>query len=374
MNGPDVGATEEASPGGAGSAYDPSWEWLAILLRRRRLILGVTLLASLFTTGRQVFRPRTYVVQASFVARANSNARANSSIVSLVAGSGISLPGLVSGNASYFVEVVTARDLLWKVAGTEYRTSDGKTGNLVDIMEIRGRTPEERMARAVGRLRRAVKARHIPRSNKIFFSVETQWPEVSFAVAEQLLDRVSRFNVEITQEQGRAEREFLDVRLRGAEQDVRAWEDSLQVFLASNRNFGPYSQQRFEHDRLSAELQRSRTVYTQLTQHHEQALLTENREGPTITVLDSPRMPTRGLYRLSPGWLFRALVSTIMGAVVGVFVAFVAEGLSRSGTSGLSDAIRNSAPSSSLTARFLARALGTQSRRGTSSTKDRFAP
>lgn len=373
MNGPDAGSAPEASPGrGAGSGYDPYWEWLAILLRRRRLILGVALLACLATTGPQVFRPRTYVVQASFVTRAGAESRTNRSLASLVAGSGIHLPSLLGGNSSYFVEVITARDVLQRVASATYQTSDGTIGSLVEITERRGRTPEERMVRTVSYLRRAVTARQIARSNKVVFSVETRWPEVSLAIAERLLDQVSRFNIEVTQEQGRAEREFLDDRLESAGEDVRAWEDSLQVFLASNRDFGPYSQQRFEHDRLSAELQRSRTVYTQLTQHHEQALLTETREGLTITVLDSPQMPIRGRSRLSLRWLFRALVSTMMGVAVGIFVAFMAEGLSKSGTSGLSVAIRTSVPSSSLIARFLTRALGTLSRRRTSSTKDRF--
>lgn len=331
----------------------------------------MALLACAATTGRQVFRARTYVVSASFVAQNSGPSRANNTLASLVAGSGINLPSLLSGSSSYYVEVITASDVLWRVASAEYQTSDGNTGNFAEITEIRGRTPEERTARAVRRLRRAVTARHLTRSNMVVFSVETRWPEVSLAVAERLLEQVSYFNVKVTQDQGRAEREFLETRLKSAEQDVRAWEDSLQVFLASNRDFGQYSQQRFQHDHLSAELQRYRTVYTQLTQHREQALLTEIREGPTITVLNSPRMPIRRLYRFSSGWLYRALLSTMMGAVAGVFFAFVLEGLSRSGTSGLSAAIGKSVPSSSFTARFLARALGTLSRRDTSSTKDR---
>lgn len=366
MNGPDAGAAPEASPGpGAGSGHDPYWEWLAILLRRRRLVLGMALLACVATMGHQVFRTPTYVASASFVPRENVRTRTNNTLASLVAGSGLRLPGMMGGDTGYFIEVIRANDVLRNVAAAEYETSDGKIGNFIEITEIRGRTPEERMDRAVRRLRRAVTPRRSTVSNLVSFSVETRWPEVSLAIAQRILDQVGRFNVELTQEQGRSEREFLDDRLKTAESDVRAWEDSLQVFLASNRGFGRYSQQRFEHDRLSAELERYRTVYTQLTQHREQARLTEIREGLTIAVLNSPQMPIRRVVRFTPGWLFRLFVSTMMGAAVGVFFAFAAEGLSRSGAPGLSIAIGNSLPSSSFTARFLARALGVLSRRGT---------
>lgn len=361
--GPDDSPTR-----GAGSRGDPFWEWLGVLLRRRWLILGTALLACAAAAARGLLRPRTYVTQAAFTVQNTRNPSTSGTLASLVAGTGIDLPQLTGGTHFYFATLVKADVVLRQVVNTELETSDGRTGNLVELMNVRGDTREERMDRAVRIVRRAVTTRTLSRPSMVTFSVETRWPDVSLWITEALLDQVASFRVREMQLHGRAERMFLDERIAGAKQDVREWEDSLQGFLAGNRQFGEYSQQRFEHDRLLAELQRHRTIYSNLTQSREQALLMEIREGSTITVLRSPRLPLRSRPRLR---MFHLLAAGMAGAMVGVVVALVAEMRSRWNTRLISE-VHRSLPSSSFSARLLARAVGAPAPLGTSSVDGRY--
>lgn len=361
---PDASTTR-----GADSRGDAYWDWLGVLLRRRRLILGMILLACAAVAARGLLRPRTYVAQAAFTMQNTRNAR-NTNLASLVAGTGLDLPQLTTGGGTqyFFGTLVTADVVLRQVVSAEFETSDGRTGNLVDAMNVRGETYEERVDRAVRRVRAAVTTRMMTRPSLVSFSVETRWPDVSLAITEMILDKVSSFTVRETQSQGRAERMFLEERVSEAQHDVREWEDSLQAFLAGNRQFGQYSQQRFEHDRLLAELQRHRAIYSSLTQSREQALLTEIRDGSTITVLRSPRLPLRSRPRLT---LFQLLAAGMFGAVVGVVVACVAEMWSRSNARAIS-VVKRSLPPSSVSARLLALAVGARAPRATSSVHGRY--
>lgn len=358
-------ASPTRDPDSRGDAY---WDWLGVLLRRRRLILGMILLACAAVAARGLLRPRTYVVQAAFTVQ-NTNARTSDAIASFMAGTGLNLPQLTRGGSHfYFAALLKADVVLRQVASAELETSDGETGNLVEIMNVRGETHEERMDRAVRVVRRAVTTRTMARPSMVSFSVETRRPDVSLWITEMLLDQVASFTVREMQSHGRAERLFLEERIAEAQGDIREWEDSLQAFLAGNRQFGRYSQQRFDHDRLLAELQRHRSIYSNLTQSREQAFLTEIREGSTITVMRSPRLPLRSRPRLR---LFHLLAAGMFGAVAGVVAAVVAEMRSRSHARAIS-VVQRSLPPSSVSARLLARAVGAPAPLRTSSVDGRY--
>ena len=337
----------------AASAYAPYWKWLVVLPRRRRLVLGVILLTSAASIGQRMLRTVTYTSAATFVARQNQGG-ARGVLASLVAGTGISLPGMLGGSSFYYLEVIRADDVLRKVVEGEVEMSDGRIVSLPDLLQVEGKTLEARISRTVRRVRRSIETRHLPNSGRVSFTVKTQWPEVSFVIAERLLAEVSRFNVLLLQSRGRAERRFLEERLKIAQGEVRAWEDSLQSFLAGNRQFGPYSQQRFEHDRIMAELQRTRTVYGQLIHGREQALLTEIGEAPTIIILNTPKLPIQLDSRLSP---FFVIATAFMSVMAGIFCAYAAETAVWLRRHPIVQTLRRSIPRSSATGRMLARIL-----------------
>lgn len=367
MNGPDVDLEPEASPLlGGDPVYKLLWGWVAVLFRRRGLILAMALLAGATVTLRGLLAPRLYVSQAAFVAQNEQGSR--NSLGDLLQGTGINLPNLIGGSIYYYAELVRADTVLRQVAGANFETLDGGSGALADILEIEARTPRQRMNRmnrTVGRLRQAITVRTTTRPQKVSFSVEMPRPDLSLAIAEKLLEEVARFNIRVLQSQGRSQGEMLEERLAKTERQVREWEDSLQAFLASNRDFGAYSQQRFEHDRLLAELQRHRAVYSALSQSREQAFLTEAREGRTITVLRSPRLPVNSKPRVRK---FLVFVAAAMGAAAGIFCVVAAELLSRSNAV---SAVRRSIPPSSVAARLLDRAIGKLAP-ATSSANDRY--
>ena len=70
----------------------------------------------------------------------------------------------------------------------------------------------------------------------------------------------------------------------------------------------------------------SRALYTSLAQAHEQARITEVRNTPVITVVERPEVPVMADPR---GRLMKLILGVILGGMLGVFLAFMQEYLSR---------------------------------------------
>ena len=159
-------------------------------------------------------------------------------------------------------------------------------------------------------------------------SVQTEWPDLSVMIAEDLLEAVSRFNLDTRASQAAAERAFTERRVQLAEDELQASEDSLRLFLEANRQFEDSPMLSFQFDRLSRAVMLRQSVLTTLVQSYEQARISEVRDTPVITVLQQPYMP--------PGpddssLLLTLAIGMVLGGLAGIVLAFLMEAVRRPG-------------------------------------------
>lgn len=302
------------------------WEVLAVLLRRRRWIVGAVFAGVVLAIAFAFLRTRTYTTEASF--RPQGSEGSASELLALANQFGVSV-GAPAEEASpaFYAELVTARQILYTVASAPYAVGEEAPRPLADLFEIEEDTEALRLDETIERLREEVMSVETGRETGIVtVVVRTEWPELSQSIAQRLLDEIARFNLETRQSQAGAERTFIESRVDKAQAELRAAESAFEAWLQRNRQWEGSPELTFQHDRLQREVGLRQQVYANLVQSFEQARISEVRDTPVITILQAPYMP--------PGPDERRLVLSLalgilLGGMFGVVGAFVVDALER---------------------------------------------
>lgn len=296
------------------------WEVLAVLLRRRGLIVRSVLLVAVLAVVVAFIRARTWTTAAAFRPQGSSGA---SELASLASQFGVNVGAADEGESpAFYQELLGSREILTRVAAQPYATGED-TLPLVDLLELEADSEALRLDRAIRWLREeAVSVSTGRETGTVTLEVQTEWPLVSLHIARNLLDEVARFNLETRQSQARAERAFIEDRVRAAEASLRAAEAALQEFVRSNRVVGEFSELALERERLQREVNNRSQVYNTLLQSYEQARISEVRDTPVITVLQPPFLPPEPDGR---GLTLAGALGLVLGGMVGVVLAFLVE-------------------------------------------------
>lgn len=292
------------------------------LARRARFIVGTALAVAMLLAGLMWLRPRTWEVTASFVPQAR---RVPSALSGLASQLGFAIPNTDPGtNPQFYADLLEAREILAAVVAHQYavRRGDGDSarGSLAEVMDIDGSTPAVQRDRAIRRLRGMIAASVATRTGVVAFTVRARSPELSFQIADRLLEEVARYNQQTRQSQGAAERRFTEQRLAEVRDSLRAAENELQRFVATNRDVSNSPELRLRQDRLEREVNLRQQVYQSLAQAYEQARIEEVRDTPVFTVVDRPEVPARPRSR---GTARAGIGGLLLGAVLGVVVALL---------------------------------------------------
>lgn len=307
------------------------WEVLAVLIRRRAVIVWAVAVCAVLAVTLTFLQPRSWTTSASFRPQGSDGP---GELASLAAQFGVNVGGgEATESPAFYQELLTSREILSRVAAASYPLEDGPAP-LVDLLEIEA-DPEEpraedlRLVKAIEWLRESAISVSTGRETGILtLEVETEWPEVSRGIADALLAEVARFNLETRQSQAGAERSFVEERVRAAREDLETAEARLQAFLESNRQIGGSPELQFERDRLQREVGLRQQVYSTLVQSYEQARISEVRDTPVITVLQAPFLPLEPDGR---GLVLRFALGVVLGGMVGVVLAFLVEVFRRPG-------------------------------------------
>lgn len=295
-----------------------------VLLRHRYLIVKVVLLAGLISVAVGLLAKRTYTVTASFMPQ--SADKGLSGLAGIAAQFG--LPGVNVGaggpSPEFYADVLTSRHLLRSVAETPYTVesdSGSREALLADVLEVDGEGAVRR-ERTVDRLRESVGVVTSNKTGLVEVNVRMPSPELARQVTVRMLELLNEFNLESRQSQARAERVFVQRRLEEVRGELRQAENALQTFLQQNRQFHDSPQLAFQRERLQREVSLRQQVYATLAQAYEQSRIDEVRDTPVITVVEAPTLPAEPDRRRL---LVRGIVGVILGGMLGVLLAFVAE-------------------------------------------------
>ncbi len=319
--------TPPAAP--ARTAYDDEislWEVLAVLLRRRGTIVLTTVVVAAVAAAYAQFRPLQYSTSAAF--RPQGSEQSASQLMALASQFGVSVPGGGDeASPAFYAELVTSRPLLSAAAGRPYDVEGMGSVLLKDLLEIEEDTEPERDEETLKWLREeAVTVSTGRETGTVTLRVTTEWPQVSLAIAEELVAELGRFNLDTRQSQAAAERAFIESRVKQAENELEAAEDSLRRFLEANRQWENSPLLTFRHDALQREVTMRNSVLTTLVQSFEQARISEVRDTPVLTILQEPYLPPRHDPRRR---VLIGLLGIVLGGMLGVVVAFVVEAFAR---------------------------------------------
>lgn len=304
-------------------------KFLNVLLEHRRLVLAAPLAAMLIVAAWVLILPRKYTATASFIAQ--SELTELSRLSGLAAQFGFSLPGDAAGQSpEFYRDLISTSIILKPTVETRYsfESDAGETvsGDLVELLDVGGDTPELRLTNAIEDLRDATTVDSDRETGVITVRLTARWPRLAEQVLSRMLELVHEFNLNTRQSQGRAQREFIETRLEATKKDLEIAEDSLAQFLAQNRKYENSPQLSFEHDRLQRQVTLRQGVFSSLAQAYEQAKIDEVRNTPVITVVVPPEEPAKPDSR---NLVLKLLLAIGIGWMVGVVLAFGNQSLRR---------------------------------------------
>ncbi|MFN8570900.1 MAG: Wzz/FepE/Etk N-terminal domain-containing protein [Gemmatimonadaceae bacterium] len=319
---PGAHVVREAEP-------SPLYDVLTTLLRRRRLIMGCTMLAVIATGTVTLLQPRQYTSQASFIAEQRSQSGALSG---LAAQFGIAVPvSDVGRSPSFYSDLVKSRAIMRPVVLASYAAPNAVGKSLVDALRIEGDSPAIKEERAIRQLQKDLVATVSQKTGVISLQMTSRDAQLSKGVLDTLLSEVNRFNLEQRQSQAASERRFTELRLREVQGELRQAEDRATAFLERNRDYRNSPMLINQYERLSRDVSTRQEVYTTLSQAYEQARIEEVRDTPVITVLEQPQLPAHSDSRSA---LLKLLLSLVLGAVIGAGIALAMDGLRHQRTLG----------------------------------------
>lgn len=229
--------------------------------------------------------------------------------------------------AGFYATLLQTRALLRRVVAQDFRTVDGRSGSLPDILGLEG-TPEERVERAAAWLRNKRFVVSVDRQTSVVqVRVRTFDPLLSAGLTSALLAAVDEYNVATRRSAGANEREFLAARLNEKNEELRVLDDSLEAFLLQNRRITENAPALlFQEDRLRRRVMLQQQVLASLASALEDARIREIRDTPTTTVIEPATVPSEAESR---HLIAKAFIGLALGLIFGITAAAAVELVSR---------------------------------------------
>ena len=302
-----------------------------LLLRNRWRIARWAFVGALLTLAFVWTRPALYRASASFIPQGADPGR--SGLANLAGQFGVSLPSGSQGlSPDFYLRLLKSHELLGRVARDTLAVPElaGKRMAMEDLLGIDPGPGKAREEAAIDELSRRITASASKTTAVVEFSVATQWPSVSLAIATALLNGVNDFNQRTRRDQAAAERKFVEGRLVVAATELRVAEDRLQQFLQGNRQSSSPDLQ-FIRDRLQRDVTLRQQVFTALTQAYDEVRMREVRDTPVITIIDQVTVPFKAEPR---GRGIRTLLGLAVGAFVGGLLVFLKDMMAKQRANG----------------------------------------
>tara|TARA_Y100001934_G_scaffold77768_1_gene96589 strand:+ start:846 stop:1910 length:1065 start_codon:yes stop_codon:yes gene_type:complete len=304
------------------------WEIMAVLVRRRGMVMVATMLVSVAAGAYAHLQPLTYTTRAAFRPQ-GSEQGASSQMLALANQFGVNVGGGTGEEASpeFYQELLGSREILTSVSEEPFTVPDVGSVMLKDLLKIEGGSEalrDEQVLEWLGK--EAVSVATSRETGTVTISVKTEWPDLSVAIAADLLAEVALFNMDTRQSQAASERVFIETRVADAEEKLDEAEAYLRSFLETNRQWENSPMLIFQHDGLLREVGLRQSVLTTLVQSYEQARIAEVRDTPVITVLQSPFFPVQNDPRRR---VFITLLGAMVGGMIGIILAFLSEAFRR---------------------------------------------
>jgi tyrosine-protein kinase Etk/Wzc len=294
------------------------------LVRRWKVVAGTAFGAAVIAAILLLLQTPEYTAKTTFTpetASASSSAGGLAALAGVANELGLGLGASNTVSPDFFVKVASSFELLQSTLAFEF--PDGNTRRpLLDILKVKGKTPEERFQRGVIALRHRIKATTDKPTGIVTLEVDMRNPQLAASVANHLVQELNQFNLERRQSQSREQSRFTGERLAEAEKDLRAAESTELAFLQRNRDYTSSPLLTYEANRLSRDVQVKQELFLTLSKAHTEARIAEVRDTPVLTVVDSAVAPFR---RARPQRALGVIIATVLGTLAGIVLAYIVD-------------------------------------------------
>lgn len=306
-------------------------EYVNVLLKRWRTVVGVPLLAGFVAGLYSLLTPPMFTATTAFVPEVGSRGRIPSGLAGLATQFGVSVGAEASQSPRFYAEVVKSHEIMERVLLDRYedpraRENPGDSATLLDILDLRGSDLSKRVDAGLKALGGLVSTRVDAQTGIVRLSVQAPYPELAAEVANRFVQYLNEFNAKTRQSQARERRKFVEERIAEAERELRRAEEDLKTFYERNRSWQQSPHLVFEEGRLRRQVEIRQEVYLTLKREYETARIEEVNDTPVITVID-PAVPPQ--QRSKPRRRLNVILALLLGGMVGVFWAFGAEYVDR---------------------------------------------
>ncbi len=313
------------SAAAASSADLSLFEMLTPVVRRWKLVVGTALACGAVAAVVLLLQRPVYTAETDFTPETPGSSGLASSLVGLAGLAGQLGLGATTGTSvspDFFAQLIHSREVLRATLMTEFRdpAAPDKKRSLLDLLEVRGGSTEERLQKGSRKLAAQSEASVEKPTGIVTLQVEMPDAQLAADVANRMIALLNQFNLERRQSQSHEQRRFTGDRLREAEAELRETERAQLRFLQTNRQYigSPLLEFQFaQHERA---VQVKQEVFLTLTKAHEEARIAEVRDTPVLTVID-PAVPPA--MRSSPRRVLGVTVALVVGALLGVALVYL---------------------------------------------------
>ena len=308
-----------------GSGSDVSLvDVVTFLLRRRHIIIGITLLGSIVSLIVALSAKPYFTASVQFVPSASKN------MISRL-GELIGTPGKVeslaeTGSDDYYKALITSSSFLERVVihpAASALKGGGKT--LAEDLVAARKTEGDTVAAAGELLQKSLKIDVGLRSRIVSISFTAPDPSLAAAVVNAVIDELVTWNRSANRSKGQENRQFIEQQLSGAGKSLKSAEEALARFSATNRKIATPDVE-IEVDRLKRDVQVQADLFTTLRRQLELAKIEEKEEQPFVDIIQRGVVPT---HKSGPSRTRIVILGVFLAGMCSLGVAWLVDGWGR---------------------------------------------
>jgi len=236
------------------------------------------------------------------------------------------------GDASaYAGDIVLSNDMLGAILDHKWKASKAvpdtsKELNLLELWKVKSDTtqPDWKAAQRQSLLQSLRAGGYIQysadkKTGVVTLQTTFEDPLVAYEVNRFLFDELNNTLVNRMNYKARANRQFVEGRLKEIDTDLNTSENILKNFRENNRlRLDPGYQ--LQESRLQRKVEMNQEIFLQLQKQFEMARIDEAKDIPVLDVIDSPMVPVR---KVRPKRAKMVFTGTVASVAIGVCLAFL---------------------------------------------------
>jgi uncharacterized protein involved in exopolysaccharide biosynthesis len=290
---------------------------LAIIVRHRRVVLGLPAIAIALAVAYALLAPKSYAASVAFVPDQGGGRSLPAGLAGLAGQFGVAVGG--GPSSRLLAEVAKSDTIKRRLLHTTFEF-DGRRQTLASILYTREVDAAVRDDRAMRKLNARLSTAVDAPSGVVRVAVRMPTPALAASVADSLLEFTVDANIASRQAAARERAAFIEERTAQAGLALYDAEERLKRFMLGNRA-APSPSLRLESERLQREIDLRQSVFSGLSRELETARIEQLNSMMNVTVVDRATIPVRAATpQLRPA-LVLAMLAGVFAAAVYIILA-----------------------------------------------------